>query len=53
MTRIDHAYESDAFFPDLDQDPEWEITADSDEQTYFDIAYQFLHYERRSGEEHS
>ena len=53
VTRIDHAYESDAFFPDLDQDPEWEITADSDEQTYFDIAYQFLRYERRGGEEHS
>lgn len=48
VTKIDHAYEADAFFPNLDQDPDWEITADSDEQTYFDIAYQFLRYERRS-----
>ncbi len=47
VTGIDHAYEADAFFPNLDMDPEWEITADSDEQTYFDIAYQFLRYERR------
>ncbi|MBO5283875.1 MAG: dihydrofolate reductase [Lachnospiraceae bacterium] len=46
VTKIDHAYEADAYFPDLDKDPEWEITADSDEQTYFDIAYQFLKYER-------
>lgn len=48
VTKIDHAYEADAFFPNLDQDPDWEITADSDEQTYFDIAYQFLKYERRN-----
>lgn len=47
VTKIDHAYEADSFFPNLDEDPEWEITADSDEQTYFDIAYQFLKYERK------
>ena len=35
------------YFPDLDSDPEWEITADSDEQVYFDITYQFLKYERK------
>ena len=46
-TKIDHAYEADAYFPDLDSDPEWEITADSDEQVYFDITYQFLKYERK------
>lgn len=48
VTKIDHAYEADAHFPDLDRDPEWEITADSDEQTYFDIAYTFLKYERKT-----
>ena len=47
VTKIDHAYEADAYFPDLDSDPEWEITADSDEQVYFDITYQFLKYERK------
>ncbi len=47
VTKIDHAYEADAYFPDLDQDPQWEITADSEEQTYFDIAYQFIKYERK------
>ena len=47
ITKIDHAYEADSYFPNLDEDDEWEITADSDEQTYFDIAYQFLKYERK------
>lgn len=46
ITKIDHAYEADTYFPNLDQDPEWEIAADSDELTYFDIAYTFLKYER-------
>ena len=49
ITRIDHAYEADSWFPDLDRDPEWEITAGSEEQTYFDIAYTFLKYERKRG----
>ena len=47
ITMIDHAYEADAHFPNLDRDPDWVITADSDEQTYFDIAYTFLKYERK------
>ena len=47
ITKIDHEYEADAYFPNLDKDEEWEITADSDEQTYFDIPYQFLKYERK------
>ena len=46
VTRIDHRYEADAFFPDLDGMEEWKIMADSEEQTYFDIAYQFVKYER-------
>lgn len=47
ITKIDYAYEADAFFPNLDQDPDWEITADSEEQTYFDIEYRFVKYERK------
>ncbi|MCM1044714.1 MAG: dihydrofolate reductase [Candidatus Gastranaerophilales bacterium] len=47
VTRLDWAYEADSYFPDLDKDEAWEITADSDEQTYFDIAYQFVRYERK------
>ncbi|MBQ4536458.1 MAG: dihydrofolate reductase [Lachnospiraceae bacterium] len=47
VTKIDHEYQADAYFPNLDKDDAWEITAESDEQTYFDIAYQFLKYERK------
>ena len=46
ITKVDYAYEADAYFPNLDNDPEWESTADSDEQTYFDIAYTFVRYNR-------
>ena len=46
VTKIDHEFEADTYFPDLDADSNWEITADSDEQTYFDLPYQFLKYER-------
>lgn len=45
ITRIDYAYEADAYFPRLDELPEWELTADSEEQTYFDLEYYFLRYE--------
>ncbi len=48
VTKIDHAYEADTYFPDLDKDLDWEITADSEEQTYFDIAYTFVKYERKA-----
>ena len=46
VTKIDRSYEADAFFPDLDKDPDWQITAESDEQSYFDTTYAFLKYER-------
>ena len=46
ITKVDHEYEADTYFPNLDRDPEWQITAESDEQTYFDLPYQFLKYER-------
>ncbi|MBD5453938.1 MAG: dihydrofolate reductase [Lachnospiraceae bacterium] len=48
VTKIDHTYEADAYFPSLDEMDEWEITNDSEEQTYFDIAYQFVKYERKT-----
>lgn len=47
VTRIDHAYEADTYFPNLDEDPEWEMTGDSEEQTYFDLEYFFAKYERK------
>ncbi len=46
VTKIDWAYEADTWFPNLDEDAEWEITGSSEEQTYFDLTYHFLRYER-------
>ena len=46
VTKNDQSYEADTYFPNLDADEEWQLVADSEEQTYFDIAYQFLKYER-------
>lgn len=48
VTKIDHEYEADAFVPNLDEDSDWEITASSEEQYYFDITYEFLKYERKN-----
>lgn len=47
VTKIEHAYEADTFFPDLDAMEEWEVTQDSEEQTYFDLEYTFLKYEKK------
>lgn len=47
VTKIDFAFEADTHFPNLDEDPEWKITAASDEQTYFDLEYTFVKYERK------
>lgn len=46
VTKVDYAYEADAYFPNLDERPEWKITADSEEQTYFDIEFHWIKYER-------
>lgn len=46
ITKIEYAYQADAWFPDLDGLEEWKITADSEEQSYFDVTYEFLRYER-------
>ena len=46
VTKLDYAYVGDKYFPDLDKAPDWKLTADSDEQVYFDITYEFLRYEK-------
>ncbi|MCR4890963.1 MAG: dihydrofolate reductase [Lachnospiraceae bacterium] len=48
ITKIQRKYDADTYFPNLDHMPEeWVLTAKSDEQTYFDLEYYFLRYERR------
>lgn len=47
VTYIDHAYEADTYFPNLDEDPDWELVAETEEQTYFDLEFYWRKYERR------
>lgn len=47
VTKIDHAYEADTYFPNLDEMPEWEMTEVSEEQTSFDLEYVFSKYEKK------
>ena len=46
VTFIDKEYEADAYFPNLDEDPEWELVDESEEQVYFDITYTYRTYKR-------
>lgn len=47
ITKVDYTYDADAYFPNLDEKPEWQVTQESEEQTYFDLIYHFYRYERR------
>ena len=48
ITKIDFSYEADAWFPNLDEKEAWVVTADSEEQTYFDLEYHFYKYEKKA-----
>ena len=44
ITKIDNAFEADAYFPNLDNDDNWTMVAQSEEQTYFSLEYTFREY---------
>ncbi|MGN0417538.1 dihydrofolate reductase [Anaerostipes faecalis] len=46
VTRTDYAYDADTYFPNLDEMSEWKLTSIGEEETYFDIEYRFLKYEK-------
>lgn len=46
ITKINYAYDADAWFPNLDEKPEWKYMGESEEQTYFDLEFYFTRYER-------
>ncbi len=52
VTKVDYAYRADAFFPDLDEMPEWTLTEESEEQTCFNIEFTFRTY-RKKGQTHA
>lgn len=48
ITRIDHAFQADTYFPDLDKDKNWELVDVSEENTCFDLEFFFTRYERKN-----
>lgn len=44
ITKIDYAYQADAWFPNLDEEDAWQVEEESEEQTYFDLEYYFITY---------
>lgn len=47
VTKIDYSYVADTFFPNLDEMEDWVLAEETDEHTYYDLAYTFCRYERR------
>lgn len=47
ITKIDYAYQADTYFPNLDEMEDWVLAEETEEQTYYDLAYTFCRYERR------
>jgi len=47
VTRIDHAYAADAYFPNLDETEGWYLDEESEEEVYFDVTYTFTTYKKK------
>ncbi|MDP4133867.1 MAG: dihydrofolate reductase [Bacillota bacterium] len=46
VTKIDYAFDADRFFPNLDEDESWKVKDIGETNTYNDINYTYLIYER-------
>ena len=51
VTRMECALEADRFFPNLDEDPEWEIEEESSRQEENGVGYRWVTYVRRKEKE--
>ncbi|MBE5856541.1 MAG: dihydrofolate reductase [Lachnospiraceae bacterium] len=47
ITKVEHSYEADAYFPNLDENPEWGLVEEGEEQTCFDLSFTFNTYKRK------
>lgn len=47
ITKIDHSYTADAYFPNLDEDPAWELVEEGEPKEHEGLRYRFCRYERR------
>lgn len=44
VTYVDYSYDADTYFPNLDDNPDWKLTEESEEQTYYDLEFYFRTY---------
>lgn len=51
ITKINHAFQADTYFPNLDEMKDWKLTQESEEQTCFDLEYVFTKYEHNESKE--
>jgi dihydrofolate reductase len=48
VTKVDYAFENvDTYFPNLEQNKEWEMTVNGEEKEYNELKYKFCTYKRR------
>lgn len=47
VTKVDHEYDADAYFPNLDEMEGWKIIDEGEEETYFDLEYKFITYSKK------
>lgn len=47
VTKIDFSYDANKYFPNLDKAPDWKITSISEENTYYDIIFEYVIYNRK------
>ncbi len=51
VTRTEHTYDADSWFPNLDADSDWELAEQSEEKTYFNLEFTFCRYVRQNTQE--
>lgn len=47
VTKVDYSYDADRYFPNLDNNSDWEIVSTSEEMTYYDIIYRYVTYRKK------
>ena len=47
ITKIDGEFPADCWFPNLDEDPEWEVESEEDWQEYNGVRFRYVNYRRK------
>lgn len=48
VTKMDICPEADTFFPNLDNDPHWELASESEDKEYEGVTFRFCTYRRKA-----